>query len=203
MTNLFLLITTATDINEVQTWVAIAHLLLVILSVVGVLTTLNMQARTLKSQMEVQKMEAINTRIKLRPEVEIKTNEYWSSTSEEDYNQYPDILNVQFRVFVTNNQITNIKFVINKPVPFPEIRYDISQHDMFKREQIFIKGQHLLFEVNFNWETYTYPEEDDQHFQFLFSYDDLLGNRYGQGLIFFPNSKNKIISQQIIQPRKD
>src|SRR3546814_18252943 len=100
--------------------------------------------------MDVQRMEAINNRIKLKPEVIIDSTTSWIYRDDQDEREPPEILGITFNIAVKANQITKVNISIGNST-LGKIHFDQNQLKQMDSGTVFIKGAILTFHFKINW----------------------------------------------------
>src|SRR3546814_3752050 len=99
--------------------------------------------------MDVQRMEAINNRIKLKPEVIIDSTTSWLYRDDQDVRETPEILGITFNIAVKANQINNVKISIGNST-LGKVHFDQNQLEQMNREKVFNQDELLHFHCNIN-----------------------------------------------------
>ena len=197
-----LVLSILTDLDQLQTWIALAQLIFTIVSIIVICVTLNLQAKTLKSQMEVQRLQTVHSRIKLKPVISIEAHDTWIGDGLSVHE--PSRKKITFKTTIRSNHLTNLKLKVNAGT-IGEVYYEDFQITQIDREKVFVEGEVFHFICEIDWEINQLQDSNryKYYFDFLISYDDMLGIRYGQGVRYYPEAKAEELHPREIPARND
>ncbi|MFD2961615.1 MULTISPECIES: hypothetical protein [Olivibacter] len=170
------------------------------LGICGLLWTLILQRQTLKSQMEVQRMEAKSHTANLFPEFEITISQH---TVDPDLME--NTVSISLQILLKKNMVHDVRVELIKS-NFDIIEYDNEQLKI-PTDRPFVPGQTIRFMCSFDKFEYNnkydsiYFEDNRPYFDYYFGYSDTLGNRYAQGIrVFAYKNYYKQIAMRMTRP---